>query len=117
MCYTAQECKDLHGEGKGSCASGFGTCCVFLYNGADRNRKEVLGRKISYIENPSKSSRSLMQMLEIKATNKGVIHLERFKKINELIWIPVPPCPKFRDVFYMNTSEGYQSDQAGYGEL
>ena len=92
VCYTAQECKDLHGEGKGSCASGFGTCCVFLYNGADKNRKEVLGRKISYIENPSKSSRSLkMQMLEIKATNKGVIHLDRFKKINELIWIPPAP--------------------------
>ena len=81
VCYTAQQCEDLHGEGKGSCASGFGTCCVFLYNGADRNRKEVLGRKISYIENPSKSSRSLMQMLEIKADNKGVIHLERFRKI------------------------------------
>ena len=77
VCYTAQQCQDLHGEAKGSCAMGFGTCCVFRYNGVDRNREEVLGRKISYLESPSESSRFPSRILEIKAANKGGIHLEK----------------------------------------
>ena len=77
VCYTAQQCKDLHGEAMGGCARGFGTCCVFRYNGAERNREEVLGSKISYIENPTNSIRSLKQSLDIKASNKGGINLEK----------------------------------------
>ena len=74
VCYTAQECKDLHGEAMGGCAAGFGTCCVFRYNGAERNREEVLGRKISYIENPTNSMRSMKKNVDIKASNKGGIN-------------------------------------------
>ena len=97
ICYTAQQCKDLHGEGKGSCAQGFGTCCVFLFNGADRNREEVLGRRISYIENPSRSSRSLTRTLEIKANNKGGIHFERSR--DEYCILSYMDSDKFSDVF------------------
>ena len=71
VCYTAAECRDMHGSAEGSCAQGFGTCCVFIYNGVDKNKKEVLGRRISYIENPSTSMRT--KTLEIKANNKGRI--------------------------------------------
>ena len=72
VCYTAAECRDMHGSAEGSCAQGFGTCCVFIYNGVDKNKKEVLGRRISYIEHPSRSS-ALTRTLEIKANNKGGI--------------------------------------------
>ena len=96
VCYTAQQCKELHGEAKGSCARGFGTCCVFRYNGADRNRQEVLERKISYIENPSKSVRSLTQSLDIKANNKGGIKLETptwtFTERHIFYFNPPPLC-------------------------
>ena len=61
----------MHGSAEGSCAQGFGTCCVFIYNGVDKNKNEVLGRRISYIENPSTSMRT--KTLEIKANNKGRI--------------------------------------------
>ena len=77
VCYTAQQCKDLHGEAMGSCAMGFGTCCVFRYDGVDRDNVEVLARKISYLESPIQSSRFPTRTLEIKAANKGGIHLEK----------------------------------------
>ena len=102
VCYTAQQCKDLHGEAMGGCARGFGTCCVFRYNGAERNREEVLRSKISYIENPTNSIRSLKQSLDIKASNKGGINLEKpnldFR--GEAYSSPPSSLPhKFREVF------------------
>ena len=29
-CHTAEECTEFGGISRGNCASGFGTCCVFL---------------------------------------------------------------------------------------
>ena len=70
----------MQGEGMGSCASGFGTCCVFIYNGDDKDNEEVLTKKISYIENPSSPTRSMSRNLEVKATNEGDICLEKLLK-------------------------------------
>ncbi len=30
-CYTLQECLDRGGEADGSCANGFGVCCISIY--------------------------------------------------------------------------------------
>ena len=96
VCYTAQQCEDLHGEAMGGCARGFGTCCVFRYNGAERNKEEVLGSKISYIENPTNSMRSMKQDVDIKASNKGGINLKKptWTFVERLILAPpIPPYP------------------------
>ncbi|XP_059083097.1 uncharacterized protein LOC131880461 [Tigriopus californicus] len=47
-CYTTSECLSRSGSSFGSCASGFGVCCVFLYseNGA------TITQNCSYIQNP-----------------------------------------------------------------
>ena len=38
-CYTAEECGEKGGNNEGSCAQGFGVCCVcklhFIYGGSD----------------------------------------------------------------------------------
>ena len=39
------------GQARGTCASGFGTCCVFISDGL--NRLKVLDRKVSYLQNPN----------------------------------------------------------------
>ena len=31
-CYTAEECSDKKGKASGSCANGFGVCCVSKYH-------------------------------------------------------------------------------------
>ena len=94
VCYTAAECRDLHGSAEGSCAQGFGTCCVFIYNGVDKSKMEVLGRRISYIENPSSA---LTRTLEIKANNKGGIKRKLSPGLSCLIILPDmvldPPLP------------------------
>ena len=41
----------MKGQPRGSCASGFGTCCVFISDGL--NELKVLERKISYLQNPN----------------------------------------------------------------
>ena len=35
-CYTASECSSLGGSSSGSCASGFGVCCVFTLSCGSR---------------------------------------------------------------------------------
>ena len=51
VCYTATQCEDMKGQPRGTCASGFGTCCVFISDGL--NELKVLERKISYLQNPN----------------------------------------------------------------
>ena len=41
----------MKGQPRGTCASGFGTCCVFISDGL--NELKVLERKISYLQNPN----------------------------------------------------------------
>eukprot|EP00093_Oithona_nana_P006559 06559.XXX_116884_118935_1 [CDS] Oithona nana genome sequencing. len=48
-CYTSTECGDKGGSSKGSCAAGFGVCCVFMYNDDD---KTDVNYNDTYLQNP-----------------------------------------------------------------
>lgn len=48
-CYTSSECGDKGGMSKGSCAAGFGVCCLFLLNDPDVTK--VVTQNCSYIQN------------------------------------------------------------------
>ena len=45
-CYTSAECSAKGGTGQGSCASGFGVCCVGKQLNAEKN---LVNRKTKYI--------------------------------------------------------------------
>merc|ERR1711899_513401 len=49
-CYTASECSSKGGSSKGNCASGFGVCCIFLYDSTDQT---TINYNDTYIQNPS----------------------------------------------------------------
>ena len=51
VCYTSSQCREMNGQPRGSCASGFGTCCVFISDGM--NELKVVERKVGYIQNPN----------------------------------------------------------------
>lgn len=48
-CYTSAECSDKGGASSGSCADGFGVCCLFTVNECGKSSSE----NITYFENPS----------------------------------------------------------------
>ena len=48
-CYTSSECGSKGGSSKGSCAAGFGVCCVFTY---DTDSDTTINYNDSYIQNP-----------------------------------------------------------------
>jgi len=47
-CFTTQECMDRQGSASGSCAAGFGVCCVFLASTCGSTVKE----NCTYVRNP-----------------------------------------------------------------
>jgi len=47
-CYSQSECSEKGGNSKGSCASGFGVCCVFTFNQATN----TINVNDSYLQNP-----------------------------------------------------------------
>jgi len=49
-CYTSSECSNKGGSSKGNCASGFGVCCIFLY---DTSSDTTINYNDTYIQNPS----------------------------------------------------------------
>jgi len=51
-CYTSAECSDLSGTSAGSCADGFGVCCVFLITSCGSSSSE----NITYWTTPSSVS-------------------------------------------------------------
>merc|ERR1711923_625751 len=48
-CYTSTECSDKKGTKSGNCASGFGVCCIFLYNTLTST---TITQNRTYIQNP-----------------------------------------------------------------
>jgi len=48
-CFTASECNNFGGSASGSCASGFGVCCIFSVSAGG----STVSRNCSYIENPA----------------------------------------------------------------
>ena len=42
MFKTSRECGDKGGSSKGSCAAGFGVCCVFMYNDDDKTGEKQI---------------------------------------------------------------------------
>lgn len=49
-CYTSSECGDKGGSSKGSCASGFGVCCIFVINDATTTS---ITQNDTYVQNPA----------------------------------------------------------------
>merc|ERR1712045_43730 len=48
-CITSSECSSRGGSTQGSCAAGFGVCCIFTYSESG----SVISQNLSYITNPS----------------------------------------------------------------
>jgi len=48
-CFTSSECSSKGGSGKGNCASGFGVCCIFLY---DSTSDTQINYNDTYLQNP-----------------------------------------------------------------
>jgi len=48
-CITSSECSSRGGTSQGSCAAGFGVCCVYTYSATG----SVISQNVSYITNPS----------------------------------------------------------------
>jgi len=48
-CFTSSECSDKGGNARGSCASGFGVCCVFTVSATST----TINNNDTYIQNPS----------------------------------------------------------------
>merc|ERR1719384_1832786 len=48
-CITSSECTSRGGTTQGSCASGFGVCCIFTYSATG----SVVSQNVSYITNPN----------------------------------------------------------------
>lgn len=48
-CYSTTECSDKDGSKSGNCASGFGVCCIFIYNTLT---SASISENRTYIENP-----------------------------------------------------------------
>jgi len=48
-CFSSSECSDKGGKSKGSCAAGFGVCCLFLLN---TDTATTISYNNSYIQNP-----------------------------------------------------------------
>lgn len=47
-CITSSECSSRGGTSQGSCAAGFGVCCIFTYSATG----SVISQNVSYIVNP-----------------------------------------------------------------
>ena len=66
----------MKGQPRGTCASGFGTCCVFISDGL--NDLKVLERKVSYLQNPNyprvntTSFRETVEIIPIDETIKQI---------------------------------------------
>jgi len=48
-CITSSECGDRGGTTSGSCAAGFGVCCIYTYS----TTGDIITQNVSYIVNPS----------------------------------------------------------------
>lgn len=48
-CYTSTECSDKSGTKSGNCASGFGVCCIFIYNTLSDT---TISENRTYLQNP-----------------------------------------------------------------
>merc|ERR1712051_315205 len=48
-CFTSSECSTRGGSSRGSCASGFGVCCVFTVSATS----STISNNDTYIQNPS----------------------------------------------------------------
>jgi len=48
-CYTMSECSQKEGKASGTCAAGFGVCCLFVFDSASTSVAE----NCSYIQNPN----------------------------------------------------------------
>jgi len=48
-CITSSECSSRGGTSQGSCAAGFGVCCIFTYSATG----SVVSQNVSYIVNPN----------------------------------------------------------------
>ena len=46
-CYTQTECTEKNGEESGSCASGFGVCCVCKYNQKNLTFQSIIIKKLN----------------------------------------------------------------------
>merc|ERR1712172_167385 len=56
-CYTAEECSTKGGSSDGSCASGFGVCCVFTLScggSASENQTYLIQSSVTTLTNPCK---------------------------------------------------------------
>merc|ERR1740129_2111831 len=56
-CYTAEECSSKGGASDGSCASGFGVCCVFTLacgGSASENQTYLVQAAVTTLTNPCK---------------------------------------------------------------
>ena len=66
----------MKGQPRGTCASGFGTCCVFISDGL--NDLKVLERKVTYLQNPNyprvntTSFRETVEIIPIDETIKQI---------------------------------------------
>lgn len=49
-CFTSSECSSKGGKAKGNCASGFGVCCVFMY---DTTSDTTVSYNDTYLQNPN----------------------------------------------------------------
>ena len=72
---TSSQCSERRGESVGTCASGFGTCCCFIYKPDSTLMTYSLTEKVSYLQNPSfpeAADNSVVQMIRLIRTNKNI---------------------------------------------
>jgi len=72
-CYSASECSSRGGQISGSCAAGFGACCVFVFNAGG-----TISENCSYIQNPTfpaQDTASAAQTYTISKCNNDVCFL------------------------------------------
>ena len=78
ICYSSTECTSKGGEASGSCASGFGTCCVFISKSDTALGMINFNTKIAYLQNPNfpqERKDALMQTIQLDPINENICQI------------------------------------------
>ena len=66
ICLGSDQCNSRGGKRSGSCAQGFGVCCVFIISSSDGNQR--LEQKVTYLRNtdfPASNTEDLVQTITL----------------------------------------------------
>jgi len=109
VCYTATECQTRGGVAGGSCAQGFGTCCVFTKSCTEGTPMITLENEVDYIENPNfpaTDSGKAVCMLQIQPRSENICQVRLDFEMFELDAGSENKKPCDRDSLTVGTSGG-----------